>query len=101
MLDKLGLHFTRQYPRIFALSGRGVCQDSLLFTGKILELDAQSRYESFNSSEDEKMAISQRFKRLFQRITSDSVSCGTLALWAVAMGSLLVIMQFSFKNQLL
>ena len=47
------------------------------------------------------MAISQRFKRLFQRITSDSVSCGTLALWAVAMGSLLVIMQFCFNKQLL
>ena len=46
------------------------------------------------------MAISQRFKHLFQRITSDSVSCGTLALLALAMGSLLVIMQFYFNSQL-
>ncbi len=47
------------------------------------------------------MAISQRFKSLFQRITSDSVSCGTLALWAMTMGLLLVIMQFYFNSQLL
>ena len=53
------------------------------------------------ASEDDSMAISQRFKRLFQRITSDSVSCGTLALWAVAMGLLLVMMQFYSNSQLL
>jgi hypothetical protein len=47
------------------------------------------------------MAIYQRFKRLFERITSDSVSCGTLAIWAVAMGLLLVMMQFYSKSQLL
>jgi hypothetical protein len=47
------------------------------------------------------MTIYQRFKRLFQRITSDSVSCGTLALWAVAMGLLLAMMQFYSKSQLL
>jgi hypothetical protein len=47
------------------------------------------------------MLISQRFKHLFQRITSDSVSCGTLALWAMAMGLLLVMMQFYSKSQLL
>jgi hypothetical protein len=40
------------------------------------------------------MAIFQRFKSLFERITSDSVSCGTLAIWAMAMGLLLVMMQF-------
>ena len=47
------------------------------------------------------MTIYQRFERLFQRITSDSVSCGTLALWAVAAGLLVVMMQFYSKSQLL
>lgn len=46
------------------------------------------------------MTIYQRFRRLFERITSDSVSCGTLALWAVAVGLLVVMMQF-YSNQLL
>jgi hypothetical protein len=45
------------------------------------------------------MAIFQRFKRLLERITSDSVSCGTLALWAVAVGLLVVMMQFYSKSQ--
>ncbi|WP_404790254.1 hypothetical protein [Altericista sp. CCNU0014] len=39
------------------------------------------------------MAISRWLNRLFQRITADSVSCGTLALWAAAMGLLIVAMQ--------
>jgi hypothetical protein len=47
------------------------------------------------------MTIYQRFKRLFERITSDSVSCGTLALWAVAVSLLVVMMQFYAKSQLL
>ncbi len=47
------------------------------------------------------MTIYQRFKRLFERITSDSVSCGTLALWAVTVGLLVAIMQFYSKSQLL
>jgi hypothetical protein len=59
------------------------------------------KLETLTSSEDDSMAISQRFKRLFQQITSDSVSCGTLAIWAVAMGLLLVMMQFYSKSLLL
>jgi hypothetical protein len=47
------------------------------------------------------MTIYQKFKRLFGRITSDSVSCGTLALWAVAVGLLVVMMQFYSKSRLL
>jgi hypothetical protein len=47
------------------------------------------------------MAIFQRFKGLLGRITSDSVSCGTLALWAAAMGLLVVLMQIYSHRQLL
>jgi hypothetical protein len=47
------------------------------------------------------MTIYQRGKRLFERITSDSVSCGTLAIWAVAVGLLVAMMQFFARSQLL
>jgi hypothetical protein len=45
------------------------------------------------------MAIFQRFKGLLARITADSVSCGTLALWAAAMGLLVVLMQIYSHRQ--
>jgi hypothetical protein len=47
------------------------------------------------------MAVLRWFKGLFQRVTADSVSCGSLAIWALAIGSLIVAMQFFVKNQLL
>jgi hypothetical protein len=46
------------------------------------------------------MTIYQSFRHFFERITSDSVSCGTLALWAVAVGLLVILMQF-YSHQLL
>jgi hypothetical protein len=47
------------------------------------------------------MTILSWFKGLFQRVTADSVSCGSLAIWALAIGSLIIGMQFFLKNQLL
>jgi hypothetical protein len=47
------------------------------------------------------MVIFQRFKGLLARITADSVSCGTLALWAAAMGLLVILMQIYSHRQLL
>ena len=39
------------------------------------------------------MVILRWFNRLFRQITADSVSCGTLALWATAVGLFVVAMQ--------
>ncbi len=46
------------------------------------------------------MVISRWFNRLFRQITVDSVSCGTLALWATAVGLLIVAMQIFSSNEI-
>jgi hypothetical protein len=43
------------------------------------------------------MPIFKGLQNLFQRFTADSVSCGTLALFAVAIGLLVFMMQILTK----
>jgi hypothetical protein len=46
------------------------------------------------------MSILKGLQSLFQRVTADSVSCGTLALFAAAIGLLVLMMQMLTKNPL-
>jgi hypothetical protein len=46
------------------------------------------------------MAILRWVKNLFQRVTADSVSCGTLALWIIAVGGLIFTMNILVQHKL-
>jgi hypothetical protein len=39
------------------------------------------------------MSILTKIQRLFQRITKDSVSCGALAIFAIAIGLFIIMIQ--------